>query len=320
MNNLLVLGGSGFVGRSVCDKLVERSGGAGGHITVPSRRPQRAKHLQMLPNVRVVAADVHDPAQLRMLVQGCDAVINLVAILHGNEQAFYRAHVALPRKLADACNDVGVRRLVHVSALGVGESGDPPAPSHYLRSKAAGEVVLRGAGLELTLLRPSVIFGEHDRLLNLFASLQTVFPLVPLAGADARFQPVWVQDVAAAVLRCLELPQTIGQTFECAGPQVLTLRQIVEAAGRWSGHPRPVFGLPGPLAYIQAALMELLPGEPLMSRDNLASMRAANVATGRHPGLATLGITAASLDAVASGYLAAHQGIARLDRWRAREP
>ena len=282
MNNLLVLGGSGFVGRSVCDKLVERSGGAGGRITVPSRRPQRAKHLQQLPTVRVVAADVHDPAQLRALVRGCDAVINLVAILHGNEQAFYRAHVALPRKLADACNDVGVRRLVHVSALGVGEPGDPPAPSHYLRSKAAGEVVLR--------------------------------------GADARFQPVWVQDVAAAVLRCLDLPKAIGQTFECAGPQVLTLRQIVEAAGRGSGHPRPVFGLPDSFARIQALLMELLPGEPLMSRDNLASMRTANVATGRHPGLAALGITAASLDAVAPGYLAAHQGIARLDRWRARAP
>ena len=320
MKNILVLGGTGFVGRSVCDKLVERSGGADGRITVPSRHPARAKHLQLLPTLQVVPADVHDEAQLRKLVRDADAVINLVAILHGNEQAFERVHVALPRKLAAACQATGVRRVVHVSALGVGEPGGTPPPSLYLRSKAAGEAVLRAAGLDLTLLRPSVIFGEHDRLLNLFASLQAMFPLVPLAGADARFQPVWVQDVAQAIVRCLDDPATIGRTYECAGPQVLTLRQIVEATGRWSGHRRPVFALPAGLARLQASLMELMPGEPLMSRDNLASMLVPNVATGRVPGLAALAITPASLDAVAPGYLAANQGIARLDRWRAGRP
>ena len=320
MNNILVIGGSGFVGRSVCDKLVERSNGAGGRITVPSRKPARAKHIQMLPTVQLVAADVHDPAQLRRLVQGADAVINLVAILHGSEAAFERAHVALPRTLVAACAAAGVRRVVHVSALGVSEPGSPAAPSLYLRSKTAGEAVLRAAPLDLTVLRPSVIFGEHDRFLNLFATLQSVFPVLPLAGAQARFQPVWVQDVAEAIVACLDTPSTIGQTYECAGPQVLTLQQIVEAAGRWSGHPRPVFGLPEGLARLQAGMMELLPGEPLMSRDNVASMRVPNVATGRWPGLAALGITPASMDAVVPGYLSANQGAARLDRWRARRP
>lgn len=320
MNNILVLGGSGFVGRSVCDKLVERSNGAGGRITVPSRQPARAKHIQMLPTVQLVAADVHDPAQLRRLVQGADAVINLVAILHGSEAAFERAHVALPRTLVAACAAAGVRRVIHVSALGVSESGTPAAPSLYLRSKTAGEAVLRAAPLDLTVLRPSVIFGEHDRFLNLFATLQSVFPFMPLAGARSRFQPVWVQDVAQAIVACLDMPSTIGQTYECAGPQVLTLQQIVEAAGRWSGHLRPVFGLPEGLARLQAGMMELLPGEPLMSRDNVASMRVPNVATNRWPGLAALGITPASMDAVVPGYLSANQGAARLDRWRARRP
>ncbi len=320
MNNILVLGGSGFVGRSVCDKLVERSNGAGGRITVPSRQPARAKHIQMLPTMQLVAADVHDPAQLRRLVQGADAVINLVAILHGSEAAFERAHVALPRTLVAACAAAGVRRVIHVSALGVSEPGTPAAPSLYLRSKTAGEAVLRAAPLDLTVLRPSVIFGEHDRFLNLFATLQSVFPFMPLAGARSRFQPVWVQDVAQAIVACLDMPSTIGQTYECAGPQVLTLQQIVEAAGRWSGHPRPVFGLPEGLARLQAGMMELLPGEPLMSRDNVASMRVPNVATGRWPGLAALGITPASMDAVVPGYLSANQGAARLDRWRARRP
>ncbi len=316
MKRILLLGGTGFVGRSVCDKLVERSGGAGDRIVVPTRNPARARHLQLLPTVQLERADVHDEAQLHQLVEGADAVLNLVAILHGSDKAFERVHVDLPRKLAAACRAAGVRRVVHVSALGVGAPG-ATAPSRYLRSKAAGEAVLRGAGLDLTVLRPSVIFGEHDRFLNLFATLQAVVPVVPLGGAQARFQPVWVQDVAGAIVRCLTDPATIGQTFECTGPDVYTLRQIVQAAGRWSGHPRRVFGLPDALARAQAMLMEWLPGEPLMSRDNIDSMRVPNVASGTLPGLAALGILAASLESVAPGYLAPGQGIARLDRWRA---
>ncbi|MEO8057763.1 MAG: complex I NDUFA9 subunit family protein [Burkholderiales bacterium] len=314
MNNILILGGSGFVGRSVCDKLVERSGGAGGQIVVPSRRPARAKHLQLLPTLRVVQADVHSATELQRLVEGADAVINLVAVLHGSEAEFRRVHVELPQKLADACHAARVRRLVHVSALGVGEA----APSRYLRSKAAGEAALKAANLDLTILRPSVIFGEHDRFTNLFATLQAVAPFVPLAGAQARFQPVWVQDVAAAIVRCLDTPASIGQTFECTGPEVFTLQQIVESVGHWSGHERWVFGLPDAAAHAQAFLMELMPGTPLMSRDNIDSMRVPNVAGGQLPGLAALGVDAATMASVVPGYLSAGRGLARLDGWRAK--
>ena len=314
MNNILILGGSGFVGRSVCDKLVERSGGAGGQIVVPSRRPARVKYLQLLPTLRVVQADVHSATELQRLVQGADAVINLVAVLHGSAAEFERVHVELPRKLAEACNTAGVRRLVHVSALGVGDA----APSVYLRSKAAGEAVLKAAKLDLTILRPSVIFGEHDSFTNLFAALLTVAPFVPLAGAHARFQPVWVQDVAAAIVRCLDQPSSIGQTVECAGPDVFTLQQIVEQVGRWSGHERWVFGLPDTAARAQAFLMELMPGTPLMSRDNVDSMRVPNVAGGQLPGLASLGISASPMASVVPEYLSPGRGLARLDRWRAR--
>jgi NADH dehydrogenase len=313
MNQILILGGTGFVGRSLCEQLVERLGAGSAQIVVPSRQPARAKHLQPLPTVRVVQADVHDEAQLGALVRGCDAVINLVAVLHGSDAAFERAHVELPRKLVRACAAHRVRRVVHVSALGVGDA----APSRYLRSKTAGEAVLVAGGLDLTLLRPSVIYGEHDRFLNLFARLQAVFPVLPLAGAQARFQPVWVQDVAAAIVASLDAPESIGQTLECAGPEVFTLKQLVQAAGRWSGHERPVFGLPDALGRLQALALEWLPGEPLMSRDNLDSMRTPNVASGRLPGLQSLGITPATLDSVAPGYLGAGQGLARLDAWRA---
>jgi uncharacterized protein YbjT (DUF2867 family) len=315
MSNVLVLGGSGFIGRSLCERLVERSGGAGGQIVVPSRRPARAKHVQMLPTVQVRQADVHDDGQLAALVAGSDAVVNLVARLHGSEAEFQRAHVELPRRLAAACRAQGVQRLVHVSALGVGAT----APSRYLRSKAAGEAVLQAAGLDLTVLRPSVVFGEHDHFLNLFASLLALAPVLPLAGATARFQPVWVEDVARAIVACLDDPTTVDQTIECAGPTVYTLAELVRLAGQWSGHERLVFGIPMALGRLQAGLLELLPGEPLMSRDNLDSMGVDNVAGGQFPGLARLGITAAPLETVAPVYLGGRDGPARLDPWRARQ-
>ncbi len=314
IENILVLGGTGFVGRSVCEKLVERNGGGGGRIVVPTRRLAAGKHLQMLPTLQLVQADIHDPAQLAKLVAGCDAVINLVAVLQGDERRFQEVHVELPRRIAAACRSAGVRRLVHVSAIGVAEN----APSRYLRSKAQGEKVLAGAGLDLTLLRPSLIFGANDKPLNLFATLQSVAPFVPLAGADSRYQPVWVDDVAAAIVHCLDDPSTIGRTYECAGPEVMTLRDIVRSAGRWAGCERAVIGLPGGIAALQATLMELLPGEPLISRDNLASMTVPNVAGGTLPGLDALGIRPAAMSAIAPGYLSRGQGPARLDAFRAR--
>jgi NADH dehydrogenase len=295
MPKALVLGGTGFVGRHVCEKLQR----AGWSVTVPTRRAVNAASVQHLPRLTVIEADVHDPAALARLLLGHDAVVNLVAILHGSEAAFERTHVELPRKIAAACLASGVRRLVHVSALGVAEDG----PSMYQRSKARGEALLRAAGLDLTVLRPSVIFGAGDRFLNLFAQLQAVFPVMPLAGASARFQPVWVEDVASAVVACLQDAATAGQTYDCAGPEVLTLADLVRLAGRHGSRARPVLPLPMAVGRLQALMMELAPGEPLMSRDNLDAMRVDNVATGQHPGLSTLGITPASVHAIAPGYL-----------------
>ena len=305
MKKVLILGGTGFVGSHVCQKLALLPL----RITLPTRRPENAKHLQSLPTVDVLQADVHDEAALARLLAGHDAVVNLVAILHGTEAAFNRVHVELPQKLARACQTAGVRRVVHVSALGAALD----APSMYQRSKARGEQVLNASmqagALDLTLLRPSVIFGAEDKFLNVFAKLQQIFPIIPLAGADTRFQPVWVDDVAQAIVQCLQDPQTAGQTFDLCGPAVMTLRQLVEFSGKASGirhgQGRPVFGLPLALGRLQAALMSLAPGEPLMSRDNLDSMAVDNITDGRLPGLAALGITAASVEAVASVYLSA---------------
>ena len=284
MKNVLVLGGSGFVGGHVCEALNR----AGISMTVVTRRLP-ARSVQMLPKVTVVQADVHDPQALTALMPGHDAVINLVAILHGDRHAFDKVHVQLPRQIAHACVQTGVKRMLHVSALGADQHG----PSLYQRSKAQGEAALQSEvvhGLQLTVLRPSVVFAENDAFIQLFARLQSIAPLVPLAGAETRFQPVWVQDVAQAVVYALMHRETIGRVYELAGPHIYTLKQLVEHAGAWAGHPRPVFGLPQPLAYLQALLMEMMPGAPLMSRDNLASMQVDNISDGKLPGLAELGV------------------------------
>jgi NADH dehydrogenase len=314
-SRILVLGGTGFVGRSVCERLCDRSGGASGRIVVPTRRLPRGDGVRSLPTVEVVAADVHDDIALAALLgSGIDAVVNLVAILQGSAAAFERAHVSLPERLGRLASAAGVQRLVHVSALGVGES----APSNYLRSKARGEAALKAGFAGATILRPSVIFGAGDRFLNMFAQLQAVAPFLPLAGASARMQPVWVEDVAAAIVQALDRPDAPGQTLECAGPAEYTLSQLARLAGRWAGVERPQLALPGALATVQALAMEMLPGEPLLSRDNLASLTVPNVASGSLPGLRDWGIVPTPLEAVAPQYLGPDPARGRYDAFRAQ--
>ena len=316
MNNspVLVLGGSGFVGRHVCEQLVR----AGYRVTVPTRRASRAACVQTLPGLTVIEADVHDDAALAGLMAGHAAVVNLIAVLHGDEARFERMHVQLPQRIACAMRQAGMARLVHVSALGA----DLQGPSMYQRSKAHGEAVLQSAGLELTILRPSVIFGAEDKFLNLFADLQQILPFMPLAGSSTKFQPVWVNDVAAAIVRSLQGHSTIGQTFEATGPETFTLGELVKHSGQWAGvkngKGRPVIPLPRWVGWLQALAMEMLPSEPLMSRDNLASMKVDNVASGQLPSLQALGITPAAMSAVAPTYLGHKGPRSRLEELRAQ--
>ncbi len=316
MNNspVLVLGGSGFVGRHVCEQLVR----AGYRVTVPTRRASRAACVQTLPGLTVIEADVHDDAALAGLMAGHAAVVNLIAVLHGDEARFERVHVQLPQRIARAMRQAGMARLVHVSALGANLQG----PSMYQRSKAKGEAVLQSAGLELTVLRPSVIFGAEDKFLNLFADLQQILPFMPLAGSSTKFQPVWVNDVAAAIVRSLQGRNAIGQTIEATGPETFTLGELVKRSGQWagvkSGKGRPVIPLPHWVGWLQALAMEMLPGEPLMSRDNLASMKVDNVASGQLPSLQALCITPAAMSAVAPTYLGHKGPRSRLEELRAR--
>ena len=317
MKKIIVLGGTGFVGAHVCEKLVRE----GWQVTLPTRRRSNAVRVMHLPRLTVLELDVHDEAALTRAVAGHDALVNLVAILHGDQAAFERVHVALPKKIAHACLTTKVGQVVHVSALGADSLQPERAPSMYLRSKSEGEAVLLQAAMgadagvstrakfDLSILRPSVIFGEGDKFLNLFAKLQQVLPLMPLAGANARFQPVWVQDVANAVVACLRgaSTQPSPRIIEATGPDVYTLKELVQLSAQLSGvaggHGRPVIALPEWAGRLQAKMMGLAPGEPLMSVDNLDSMKVANVATGKLPGLAALGITASALKPIAQQYL-----------------
>lgn len=298
---ILMIGGTGFIGSAVARRLAMQ-----GHaLCLPTRRRERAKHLTTLPTVSVVEADVHDPAVLATLLRGQDAVISMAGILRGN---FTRVHAELPAKIAAAAKAAGVRRIVHISALGAAAD----APSAYLRSKAAGEAALQDSGLDVTILRPSVVFGAGDSFLNLFAALQRCFPVLPLAGSQAHMQPVWVEDVAQTVALCVQRPDSVGQTYELGGPGVYTLRELVEYAGTVAGRRALVIGLPAPLAWLQAVAMEIVGGP--MTRDNLLSLSQANVCAAA-PSL-PFGQQAASLDAVVPAYLGRLRKASALDRFR----
>lgn len=297
--NVLLLGGSGFVGSRIAHRLSAR----GVRVVVPTRRRERAKHVILLPTVEAVEADVHNPDTLRRLCAGQDAVINLVGILQSRRGKpygadFARAHVELPKNIVAACRHNGVRRILHVSAL----KAATDAPSMYLRSKADGEAAIRAAapGIAATILQPSVIFGPGDSFLNLFAGLARRLPVLPLAGPQARFQPVYVEDVAQVVAEALDNECSFGKTYELCGPTVYTLRQLVDYAGRLGGCQPRIIGLSPGLSYLQASMMEWLPGAPI-SRDNVDSMRVDNVCSGC---ALPFGLLPTTLESVAPDYIA----------------
>jgi len=305
LDNVLVLGGSGFVGRHVVAALAAR----GIRVTVPSRRRERAKHLLPLPTVEVVETDVMAQGVLDALARGKQVLINLVGVLHGD---FERIHVELPRAVVAACRAQGARRLLHMSALGASAG----APSAYLRSKAMGEqAVLAARELDVTVFRPSVIFGPEDSFLNTFAALARLFWVLPIACPQARFQPVYVGDVARAMSHALGELDTHGKVYELCGPRQYTLKELVEFVCQVTGRHRAVIGLPDRLAYLQAFVMEKLPGK-LITRDNLRSMQVPNVCSGSFP----FGIQPETLEAAAPAYLGPTGPRERYPqlRWRAR--
>lgn len=296
IQGILLIGGSGFIGSHIARRLAAR----GLRVTVATRRRERAKHLLPLPTVDVVEADVGDDATLARLCAGQDAVVNTVGVLKGGSgepygPGFAKAHVELPGRLARAAWAANMPTVVHVSAL----QASADAPSGYLRSKAAGEAAVRAAFPAATILRPSVVFGDGDSFLNMFAKLLKYAPVMPLASPNARFQPVWVGNVADAIVESLLRPEAAGKTYELCGPREYSLRELVELTARVTGRRRWVLGLSPSLSWAQAYALEVVGGP--MTRDNLRSMSVPNVCAA---GCALpFNLAAAALEDIAPRYL-----------------
>ena len=309
---IALIGGSGFVGSHLVNALVA----LGKNVRIATRRRENAAHLTLLP-VDVIETNPFDPVQLAAFVSQADAVINLVGILQGKRgdpygPQFAKAHVELPSKIVAACQAKGVRRLIHMSALGA----DPKGPSMYLRSKGDGEKAVRESNLATTIFRPSVVFGPEDNFLNQFSFLQRIFPVIPLACSQAKFQPVFVGDVAKAFANVLDLDAASGRVYELGGPTVYTLEELVRFSGAAIGKNAKIIRLPDMLGRLQAMSLELAPGEPMMSRDNLDSMKTPNIASG--PMAPELGIEEpASIEAIAPMYLTGSSSRSRFNTFRA---
>jgi NADH dehydrogenase len=305
---IYVLGGSGFVGSAIVTKL----DAAGYRVNVLTRRRDSAKHLLLLPNVQVVECNVNDYQALNYALRGADAVINLLGILHQNPRLSFNAiHHQLPAQLAKICTDLNISRLLHMSSLRAGKN----APSQYLRSKGAGETALFEFQnqLNITIFKPSIIFGRGDGFTNLFASLIKNLPIVMLAKPNAKFQPVWVEDVATCFVDSLSNAATYGQVYELAGPKVYNFRELVATVMSTLNIKRPIIGLNNTFSYLQAFMMELLPIK-LMSRDNIHSMEVDSVSDQPFPPI--FNIVPTALETVIPQYLVDQTPRGAYDRFR----
>ena len=275
--DILLIGGNGFVGRVIAAQLQL----AGYSVLIPTSHLAAARELRMLPKVYVEDADVHEFDELQSLcgrIHPNGAVINLVGVLHDKPakpygNVFKAAHVELPKNIITAMQLHGLKRYLHMSALGADSHG----PSMYQRSKGDGEAAVKASNLNWTIFRPSVIFGAQDQFINLFSKLTKLFPVMPLANHQALFQPVSVDDVASAFVKSLVMPQTIHQSYDLVGPTVYTMKEIVEFAARKAKTSCPIIPVPAFVGYLQAVAFEFLPGPTLMSRDNIASMQLPNI-------------------------------------------
>jgi len=275
--DILLIGGNGFVGRVLAAQLQV----VGYSVLLPTSHLAAGRELRMLPKVHLEDADVHDFDELQSLcarIHGNGAVINLVGVLHDKPatpygKVFKAAHVDLPKNIITAMQMHGLKRYLHMSALGADSHG----PSMYQRSKGDGEVAVKASNLDWTIFRPSVIFGDQDQFINLFTKLTKLFPVMPLANHQAKFQPVSVDDVASAFVMALKMPQTIHKSYDLVGPMIYTMKEIVEFAARKAKTSCAIIPVPDFLGYLQALAFEFLPVPTLMSRDNIASMQLPNV-------------------------------------------
>lgn len=269
---IAIIGGAGFIGRHLAATLVKELRG----VTIICRVREHAKTLYTLPVIEIAEVDARNADALATATHGCDAIINLVGILYETSRMkFSHEHVGVTDSAIEACRRNGIRRYIHMSAL----NADPAGPSKYLRSKGEAEAKVAASGLDWTIFRPSLVIGPEDKSLNTFAAVARWMPVIMLPGASARFQPVYVGDVARAFAASLDDHTTFGQRYPLCGPRVYTLRELFAYAAQQVGRRPWIIETPGPLAPLQAAVMSLLPGKP-MTPDNLRSLSVDSVSNG----------------------------------------
>ena len=294
-----VFGGSGFIGRYVVERLAAR----GDRVRVAVRHPNDALFLKPmgdLGQIEIMATNIKNEASVRRALTGTNAVINLVGILfESGGQSFDTVQAKGPGLVARLAAEAGVKSFVQMSALGAALASD----SRYAHSKALGEQAVLAAFPSASIVRPSVVFGAEDGFFNRFAALAATVPLLPIPGADTRFQPVFVQDVADAVVRLsLGGADVVGKTFALGGPEVKSLRALLEQMMDYTGVHRPIIGLPWGLAMLQATVLGLLPTPPL-TRDQVILLRTDNVVPDGVLGFDALAITPTAISAVLPSYM-----------------
>ena len=306
---IVLIGASGFFGGYLLRALT-----TGQHQCVVLTRDTVGRGVvNMIPGVKLVQADVYDSGLLADQFAGADAVVSMAGILNeSGGNSFHRVHVELVEGIVEACRKSGVTRLLHVSALNAGKGS-----SDYLKSKGEAEALLQSADdLNVTIFQPSVIFGRGDDFFNRFAGMLRLMPVLPLACPKARLQPVYAGDVAAVMTASLDDPMCWGKSYELAGPQSYTLKELVEWTARAEGKRRLIIGLPGPLSAIMAMLMNLVPGKPF-SWDNYQSLQTDN--TSDNDDFAYFHINPRSIDLVVPDYLSGSMRQRRLQAQR-RQP
>jgi NADH dehydrogenase len=306
-----LFGGGGFLGRYVAQQLC--SSGRATRVRVAQRDPRSAfflKPLGAVAQIQFAAVDIRNRERVAAAIQGSDAVVNLVGILKGN---FRQVHIEGARNIAEACAAAGVASLVHVSAIGA----DPRSPSEYGRSKGEGEEAVQAAFPRATIIRPSILFGREDSFINRFAGLARLSPVLPVMRGDARFQPVYVADVARAIAAAALDPRTHGgKLYELGGPQVLTMRELMQWICRTTGRKRPLVEVPDAVGAAMASLLGWLPGAPI-TWDQWLMLQQDNVVAQRVNGLKAFGISPTPLASVAEGWLTSYR---RHGRFAARSP